>query len=356
MTYRRRSIIIFSAAILLGLVLVAVVVSLQRQKPADRPQALSEHKTQPLKGALAGRHFYNDETRAVVQLARQYKSQGKTAEAKLLNVIASQPGTTWLTGPSANDPTAEHDIAAVARTSAQAAANGTTPVYELYAIPDRDACAGYSKDGFANRTDYLAWIDRILANLQGDAVFSVEADAVAQTLNSGCMSAAQISDRYALLTAAIHKLHGAPHVVGIYLDAGNPEWFPDPAKLVTPLTQAGVGEATGVAVNVSYFIPTKQAVSWSQKLVGLLGGTQGVIIDTSRNGKGAAPPHVTGEARWCNPPGRGIGPAPTTYVPANHIDAYFWGKNIGESDGACFGNPPAGTFVPALALALARNR
>jgi endoglucanase len=336
-------------------IMVLIIGLAFKHGQTSAPAASRAVAVTPTKGNLAGRHFYNDPDRPIVKVMTQYKAAGQTSDAKLLALIAAQPGTTWLYGPSANDTTAAHDIVAVDRTSRAAAANGTTPIYELYALPNRDVCAGYSKAGFTTDVDYLNWIDRIIASLHGDAVFSVEADGIAQTLNGGCMTPAQISDRYALLRSTVAKLKASPRTAAIYLDAGNPEWFPDPNVLVGPLKRSGIDQATGVAVNVSNFVDTKQSISWSQKLTSLFGDTTGAIIDTSRNGNGVAAASITGDGRYCNPLGRAIGPAPTTYVAAAHIDAYFWGKNIGESDGACAGNPPAGSFVPALALALAKN-
>jgi endoglucanase len=301
---------------------------------------------------LLGKQFYVDKERTVNALAMEYTKTGKTAEAQLLNRIASQPGTTWLTGPSADDQTAARDVKTIERTSKEAAKEGTVPVYMLYALPGRDACADYSKGGFQSEADYLAWVDRTVQALQTDAVIVVEPDAIAHTLKNTCLSSKQIADRYALLNKAVAKLSESDRVLGVYLDAGHSEWLPDPTLLVEPLQKSGIVHARGISVNVSFFAETTAATKWSQQLAGLL-GDKGVLIDTSRNGKGIAP--VTGVARWCNPPGRGLGPRPSTDIVDQHIDAYFWGKNPGESDGDCFGNPDAGTFVPGIALDLARN-
>lgn len=302
---------------------------------------------------LSNKKFYRDTTREVNKLADQYRKEGKAADAALLDKIASQPGTTWLTGPTTGDLAAARDIAAVMRTSKEAASQGTVPVYQLYAIPGRDACADHSKGGFPSDAEYLSWVDAILNALQTKAVFAVEADAVAHTVNTQCMTPAEITNRYALLNKTMLRLHSSPNVLAAYLDAGHADWLPDPKVLVEPLRKSGIEHARGVVVNVSFFAETKAMTKWSQQLVAGLGGTKGVLIDTSRNGKGIAP--VTGEARWCNPAGRGLGQRPTTIVPDASVDAYFWGKNAGESDGACNGNPPAGVFSPQLALELARN-
>lgn len=319
-------------------------------------------KTHP--NPLRGRTFYRDDSRQVAKLAKQHPE---------LQVISSQPGTTWLVGPHQSDPTAQGDVDKVTRISKEAAAQKTVPVYELYAIPDRDACAAYSEGGFGTAQEYLGWIDRIVAKLTTEAVFSVEADAVAHTLQPGCMTPKEVSDRLSILSQAITKLKASPYTLGVYLDAGHSEWFADPAVLVGSLRKAGIDKADGIAVNVSNFIDTASITTWAQKLVVALGGDlemqntkaednaqvkpkrYGVLIDTSRNGKGAPPASVTGEARWCNPVGRGIGQRPNTRVDDLGIDAYFWGKNIGESDGACSGAPPAGTFDLQKARELINN-
>lgn len=304
---------------------------------------------------LAGKAFYNDQNRAIVKLAAEYRRQGRQADAVLIERASQQPGAVWLVGPNANDPAADQDISQVVRTSQAAAGQGVLPLYQLYAMPNRDACANYSKGGFRSNQDYLRWIDRIVGSLKGPAVFSVEADAIAQTVMASCLSPAQADARYALLNAAIVKLQSSPNVTAVYLDAGHAEWFPDPAPLVGPLRKAGVDKVRGVAVNVSNFIATPEITRWSQQLVKLLGGDRGVLIDTSRNGQGSVAANVAGDARWCNPAGRGLGPAPTTKVSDASIDAFVYIKNVGESDGDCFGNPPAGTFIPAAALELAKN-
>lgn len=74
------------------------------------------------------------------------------------------------------------------------------------------------------------------------------------------------------------------------------------------------------------------------------------VIDTSRNGRGpndmsayAAAPYnqpsavvdALRAANWCNPPGAGTGPLPTMTTGVPLLDAYFWVKTPGQSDGSC---------------------
>ncbi|MFI1839917.1 glycoside hydrolase family 6 protein [Streptomyces olivaceoviridis] len=101
-------------------------------------------------------------------------------------------------------------------------------------------------------------------------------------------------------------------------------------------------------------------------------GLRHFVIDTSRNGLGAWTPEpgkYTGDPEvWCNAPGRGLGPRPTADTGVPLVDAYLWIKIPGESDGSCTCNtggtidpeygvvdPPAGTWWPDQAHALARN-
>lgn len=304
---------------------------------------------------LKNKKFYVDSLRPINTLSEKYRAENNITNAVLAEKIANQPGTTWLVGPTESDTVAHKDVELVLRTSQAAVETNTVVIYELYAIPNRDACGGYSINGFKTNQEYLNWIDRIITALKGDAVFSVEADAIPHAAKNSCLNQKQIDERYELLRAVTKKLHHAPHVVGVYIDAGHSEWYTDPYDLVEPLKRAGVSDADGIAVNVSFYVETKVITAWSQKLVQALGGKHGVIIDTSRNGNGVPPLNVKGEARWCNSKGRALGLTPTTNLASENIDAYFWGKVVGDSDGSCFGNQPAGTFDPTIALEIAQN-
>lgn len=315
--------------------------------------AMKPDRTSP--ALLAGREFYNDPTREVTQLTEMFRSSGNATSENLLRKISDQPGTTWLIGPSDSDPLAQRDIDAVERTSKAAFEQGKVVTYQLYAIPRRDACADYSKGGFSNAAQYADWISRIVGALKGEAIFFVEADAIAQTVMNNCQSRSEVIERYAILASAIKSLHTSDYVLATYLDAGHPEWINDPADLVEPLKASGIDEARGITVNVSNFVETPAIVAWSADLIELLGGGKKIVVDTSRNGQGSPPSSVTGDRRWCNPAGRGIGEAPTTTGLNPLIDAYVYIKNIGESDGNCFGNPAAGVFSLDLALELAKN-
>jgi endoglucanase len=154
-----------------------------------------------------------------------------------------------------------------------------------------------------------------------------------------------------LLRYAMNRLGALPHA-RVYLDAGNPGMFADPAPLVKPLEEAGIRYGRGFSANVSNFQWTADVVTWSQELAAALGGKVGAVIDTSRNGRG---PYTGPDSpQWCNPPGRALGPAPRLNPGPEGIDAYLWIKDPGASDGPCNGGPPAGRYWPRYAVALER--
>jgi endoglucanase len=182
----------------------------------------------------------------------------------------------------------------------------------------------------------------------------LEPDAVPQAV-SGCLSAAAVAERYALLRSAVHALTALPRVT-VYLDAGNAGWIRPPARLVQPLRRAGIEDADGFALNVSNFYRTTTTINYGRVLSRRLGG-QHFVVDTGRNGNGARQADGGRGPAWCNAAGRALGRDPTTNTRQALVDAYLWIKVPGVSDGACRpGAPRAGQWWPDYALELVRNR
>ncbi|MGW0648904.1 glycoside hydrolase family 6 protein [Streptomyces umbrinus] len=277
-------------------------------------------------------------SRAALQAA-EWRLTGRTADALLMDRIATRPQAEWLNGPASR--------AVVRARTAAAARQGRTAVLVAYYIPHRD-CGSYSGGGAWNAAGYRKWVDDFAAGLGArDAYVIVEPDAVAQTV-AGCASVVA-EERYALLAYAVDRLKRQSGT-RVYLDAGNSAWLPDTSKLVEPLTQSGIARADGFALNVSNFQTDAASSAYGNRLSAALGGKH-FVIDTSRNGNGP----YTGTDSWCNPPGRALGTPPTTATGAPLIDAYLWIKRPGESDGTCRGGPTAGQWWPSYALELARN-
>jgi endoglucanase len=298
---------------------------------------------------IAGGRLYVDPNSPASQAARQLQAAGDAHDAQLLGRIAGQPTATWFAHDS---PLVESQVSSL---TSLAGGRGELPVLVAYDIPKRDCGSGYSSGGAASAAAYLAWIGRLSGGIgTRRAVVILEPDAIPGAL-SGCLSATAARDRFALLKRAVAIFKRDPGAV-VYIDVGNPSWITSPARLVTPLREAGIAMADGFALNVANFQSTAASVTYGDRLAHLLGGRRrGVhfVIDTSRNGNG--PDVNPGDGpNWCNPPGRALGHAPTTSTGQPLVDAYLWVKRPGESDGSCRpGAPPAGQFWTQYALGLA---
>jgi endoglucanase len=270
------------------------------------------------------------------------ESGGDHALAAELKTITQTPSGVWAAGQPG-------DIAMVRSVTAAASQAHAIPVIVAYNLPGRDTCGKLSAAPGLSAAGYEQWIGQLAGAIgAGHDIVIVEPDGLPDIVR-GCLSPAASAERYQLLRYAMKELGRLPHA-RVYLDAGNPGMFADPAELAGPLVAAGLRDGRGFSANVSNFGWTADLVTWSQKLEHALGGTVGAVIDTSRNGRG---PYTGSDApQWCNPPGRALGPAPRLNPGPAGIDAYLWIKDPGASDGACRGGPPAGQFWPAYAAAL----
>jgi endoglucanase len=255
--------------------------------------------------------------------------------------LAAQPQAAWFGAWSG-------DIrAAVDRHAGAAAAAGAVPVLVAYNIPQRD-CGGASAGGLGSADAYRTWIRAFAAGIgTRRAIVVVEPDALTLV---DCLSATDRERRYELLRDAAAVL-AARTGTSVYLDAGHPRWL-SADEAARRLVRAGAADAQGFALNVSSHIATPELVDYGRRVAAGAGGKH-FVLDTSRNGLGPAP-----GGAWCNAPGRALGatPSPATTSTSDPLhDASLWVKRPGESDGTCNGGPPAGTWWPESALALARN-
>ncbi|GAA2526465.1 MULTISPECIES: glycoside hydrolase family 6 protein [Streptomyces] len=283
--------------------------------------------------------WVNPDGTAARQVAALEKA-GKKAEAEQIRKIAEQPVGEWI---SPENPEEQ------ARGFTEAADKaGRTALLVLYNIPHRD-CGQYSQGGAADGDAYRAFIDGVAKGI-GDrpATVILEPDAVLHLVD-GCTPEEFHEERYDLLKGAITKLKALKNTK-VYLDAGNAGWG-NPDQIFEPLKWAGIDRADGFSVNVSNFYSTEDSIAYGKQLSAKV-GDKPFVIDTSRNGNG---PYTGGAAdeRWCNPPGRALGEAPTVKTADPLVDAYLWVKRPGESDGECKGGPKAGQWWEDYALKLA---
>jgi cellulose 1,4-beta-cellobiosidase len=284
------------------------------------------------------------------------------SEAARLRLVESQPTAIWLNSvETASRVTRYLDDAA-----AQRSVGGTVPlvVLVLYDLPNRD-CAAASSGGELSvdragedryRTEF---IDRISAQLRSHpsvrVAAIVEPDSLANVATNldrpKCAASADVYRRsiaYAIRTLSM------PNVT-LYLDAAHAGWLGwegNRTKIARVFADVfalagGEGNVRGFATNVSNYNsldgregsriepsdPCPDELSYAHALATSLGAAgihaSHFVIDTSRNGQGAA---RTRWGIWCNARGAGLGERPRA-SPAPGIDAYFWVKPPGESDG-----------------------
>ena len=268
----------------------------------------------------------------------------RPADAALLAKLANQPAAAWFGDWT---PVIEPAIAKYVEAHARVDA---LPVFVLYNIPNRD-CGQYSKGGAVGGDAYQRWITGVRKGIGNHrAVAVLEPDALG--LLDKCLSLADQKARLELLRFAVHELESTPGGA-VYLDAGHDAWLP-PEDIAKRLKDAGIAEASGFALNTSNYRATDQLIAFGTAVSNLVGGKH-FIIDTGRNGSGPVAGEPGSEAAWCNPPGRALGIRPTTNTGNPLVDAFYWVKPPGESDGACNHGPRAGVFWPEYALGLAKR-
>lgn len=293
----------------------------------------------PAHDAVFGSRLYVDPTSDARLVTDRLAAAGDTTRAALIERIASRPTAVWLGdwyGPALLNSVLQRHLRA-------AAAQGATPVFVTYAIPDRD-CGGYSAGGFTP-DQYLDWNRRIAAALAGSrAVVLIEPDSLAMLPSAKCAGVADT--RLPLLRSAVSILGAAG--LTTYLDGGNARWL-TPDVQASYLKAAGIADAQGFFTNVSNFDATQTERDYAGKVSSRVDWKH-FVIDVSRNGNG-----WTGD--WCNPPGAALGQDPQiTESPTVKLDALLWVKHPGASDGPCNGGPAAGAWYQSGAEALVLGR
>jgi len=333
---RARRTVILAAAAAAALSAVAACGSVLAGSPPTGPPPVS-----PLPRPAAP-PLYADPANPLFAAAAHVAARNP-AEAAELKVIARTPSGFWAAGQPG-------EMQMIRQVTQAATRDHSVPVIVAYNLPHRDACGKFSAGQGMTAARYKRWVGQLAAAIGGgDDIVIVEPDGLPDILRH-CLSAAQGRQRYKLLRYAMKTL-GALPAARVYLDAGNPGLFKNPSVLAGPLKRADIQDGSGFSANVSNFQWTGIVVTWSQQLEGDLASTARAVIDTSRNGRG---PYTGREnPRWCNPPGRALGPAPRLDPGPAGIDGYLWIKDPGASDGTCHGGPPAGQDWPTYAAALA---
>jgi cellulose 1,4-beta-cellobiosidase len=315
--------------------------------------------------------------------------------------LAGFPTAVWLNSvATAKDAGRTLDDAAARQ---QTTGQPVVVVFVLYDLPGRD-CAATSSAGElplspeGEKRYEHDFVDvaaaafrahpaqRIAVILEPDSLANV-----ATNLDKPRCAAAEATYRQAIAYAL--RAVSMPNV-SAYLDAAHAGWlgWDDNRHKIARIfadvrTAAGPdSRLRGVCLNVSNYDPLSAAgadgagagnpcpdeLTYARKLVESLDDVglhdMGVVIDTSRNGKSALRKEP---GSWCNVRGAGLGERPRA-APRPGIDAYFWVKPPGESDGtsdpgaprydkscsgpdSAQGAPQAGEFFPAYLAELVAN-
>jgi len=277
--------------------------------------------------------FYTDPANSALSWANANPGDGRAAAIR--NSIANTPAARWFGNWSG-------DIGSAAGSYVgRADAVDKLPILVAYNIPNRDICGGQSGGGAGSKAAYDSWIAAFASGIGSrPALVVLEPDALG---HESCMTAAQVSERNAMLRNAIAQFKAKAPNTWVYLDAGNPGWVAA-NTMAQQLNAAGVGDAHGFSLNVSNYYPTSQNSSYGNAVnsaLGAYGYSKPFVVDSSRNGNGS-------NGQWCNPAGRRIG---TPTQRGGGAEMLLWIKIPGESDGNCGvgSGSSAGQFLPEVA-------
>jgi endoglucanase len=305
--------------------------------PLSLPQASTS--TDP----LAGAQFYVDPGSEAARAAVQYPQ---------IRAIADEPGVARF--GSFSYPNAE---VAVARylAKAQTLEPRAIPLLTTYRIVDGVCHSGTGSDTPAQEQSYESFITGFAEGIGSyRAVLFLEQDSL---ITAGCLSAQGLAVRMQELNAAIDTLRAhCPRLV-IYLDAGAADAV-GAARMASLLRRAGVAKLQGFFLDSTHFDWASKEIAYGERISRLTGGRH-FVVNTGESGRGPLIPAnrvKSGNEVLCNPPGRGLGPRPSTATGFRNVDAFAWLDNPGGSSGACRpGAPRGGVYWPAYALMLIQN-
>lgn len=256
---------------------------------------------------LRGAQFFVDPFDAPAEYAPRYP---------LLRRIAGQPNVARFGTFSGQDVGIAVNRYLV---QAEAAAPGTIPLLAPYKLVDYH-CGNWTPTS-ADQADYRYFIKRFAQGIgSARAVLFLEMDSL---ITAGCLTPRGVDIRLAELRLAINTLTAScPHLV-VYLDAGAADAVAAP-HMASLLRRAGVAKIQGFLLNSTHFDWTSREIYYGEQISRMTGGKH-FVINTGFNGRGPlkpANPVRQGNEVLCNPPGRGLGPKPTSNTGYVNVDAF----------------------------------
>jgi endoglucanase len=310
--------------------------------------------TPPASDPLPGGDLFVDRTGTAAARAATRLSRAHRSEARVLDEIVDQPDVTRFGTWNGNYPGAAVQ-SFLERVQQQEP--GTIPMLATYKLVDSHVThpeCGRWADPPTTQAEYHEWVTNLAEGIGAQpAVLFLEMDSM---ITVGCLSKQGLAIRLAELRDAINILQDDPHLL-VYLDAGAADAVPA-ARMARLLEQAGIAKIQGFFLNSTHFDWTSKEIKYGEEISKLTGGKH-FVINTAENGQGPLVPTdraKNGNEVLCNPPGRGLGPRPTTNTGYRNLDAFAWIANPGVSGGVCGpGQPPGGEFSIPLALSLVKH-
>jgi endoglucanase len=290
--------------------------------------------------------------------AKLRRDQGLARKVQLLEKIAAEPEANRFSLYSGGGgPGAIYGQVHKILCHNLAADPGSIPILTTFFLYQAGYCESAGQI-LANRPTFERQVNEVAQGIdRRPAVMLLELDAIGAShcmQSTGALPYWEGDIRY-----EVDAMAALPHTV-VYVEGGYADGN-SPGYTASVLRAIDINKIRGFFTNDTHEDWTIDEVRWSQRVSQLVGGTH-FIVNTATNGQGPLVPRdrvLHGNEVLCNPPGRGIGPLPTTAPidPRTHralsgADAFLWTAPPGNSSGGCNGGPPAGTFWIAKALGL----
>jgi cellulose 1,4-beta-cellobiosidase len=334
---------------------------------APAPAPPSAATGNPFEGA----DFYVDPDYVALVESTAKATPSRAAQLRRLEAF---PTGVWLDSIAAASGVGRVLDAALVRQ--RAAGKPVVTLLVLYDLPERDCSAKASSGeltaaGGGEARYQAEFIEPIAAQLRAHAsqpiAVVLEPDSLANlATNLGVARCAAADGVYRRSIAAAVRRLSMPNV-WLYLDAAHAGWLGwarNRGKIAAIYKQilddaGGPDRIRGFATNVSNYDtlrggdlarlepsdPCPDELTYIEKLtaslaeVGIAG--KGFLVDTGRNGRAGI---RSKSGSWCNIAGAGLGERPRA-TPAPGVDAYWWIKPPGQSDGAS--DPSSPGFDPS---------
>ncbi len=278
---------------------------------------------------------------------------GWASQVQLLEKIADQPeAQRFSSAAEGGTPSGLTDFANKLFCHNFTADPGTVPIITTYFLhPALGGCPTRQQIN-AYMPLFMQRINAVVAGTGNrPVVYLLELDAVG---SSFCMKRDHALGAWeSALRYEVDQFATLPHAV-VYVEGGYSD-ANSPAYTAKVLNNVDIGRIRGFFTNDTHNAWTINEIKWGDKVSALTHGAH-FIVNTAQNGQGPLlnkHPHKQGVENLCNPPGRGLGPLPTTSTGFPNVDAFLWTHIPANSTGTCNGGPSSGSFWPAYALGLA---